>query len=266
MIRSFMLATVAISSLAVATPGLAASPFDGTWRADLKAAKYDPKPDVILLKDGVYSCSTCTPALTIKADGAIHATPGRDYGDAAQITVVDGKTVKSAMFKGGQMYSESTRTVSDDGNTVTSAYRSNYNPQNKWLAGTAMMQRVGPAPAGAHAISGSWTPLVTDKTQVPEEQMVATMSLDGNTYNWSSPTGVRFTGMLGGPAVPMIGDKAGTTVAVKRLAPDTLQVTYYLKGKAISTDTMKATDASTITIASRDLRAGFDDTIVLRKQ
>ena len=42
---------------------------DGTWKADLSSVQIDAKPDVLLLKDGTFSCSTCTPPLTLPADG-----------------------------------------------------------------------------------------------------------------------------------------------------------------------------------------------------
>lgn len=253
-------------AMIAATPALAASPFDGTWRADPKATKFDPKPDMRVIKDGVYTCSTCTPALTVAADGKINPVAGRDYADAMQVTVVDDRTVKMASFKKGQMYSEQTMTLSPDNAMVTMNWRNNNNPQNKWLSGSGSAKRTGPAPAGAHALSGAWVPVVSDADKIPEEQMVATMSVVGKTYKWSTPLGSSFTGTLGGAAVPIVGNKAGVMVAVKRLSPNSLEATYSLKGTPIAVDTMTVTDPKTMTIAGKDLRAGFVDTTVLRKQ
>ncbi len=53
-----------------------AAPIDGTWKADVKSAKLPQKPDSYLLKNGSYSCETCTPPYTVKADGAFHPIHG----------------------------------------------------------------------------------------------------------------------------------------------------------------------------------------------
>ena len=44
--------------LLVPATALAASPFDGTWKANLESAKTSGKPDVYLLAGGEYSFSS----------------------------------------------------------------------------------------------------------------------------------------------------------------------------------------------------------------
>jgi hypothetical protein len=52
----------------------AQSAFDGTWKFDLKTAKFPEKPDVYLLQDGMYRCKRCAPQVDVKADGRLKHT------------------------------------------------------------------------------------------------------------------------------------------------------------------------------------------------
>src|SRR5215467_312104 len=68
---------------------IAASPIDGTWKADVSSAQMPKKPDIYVLKDGMYSCKTCAPAYSVKADGTDQAVSGHPYYDTVAIKVVD---------------------------------------------------------------------------------------------------------------------------------------------------------------------------------
>jgi len=252
--------------LAIAAPAIAASPFDGTWRVDITSATYDQKPDIMVLKDGVFDCQTCTPPYKLTADGKIHTVTGRDYADAMMVAVVDPNTVKSASYKGGKMYSEQTRVVSPDGAMMTVNWRSNYNAQGQWHSGTNTLKRTGPAPDGAHAISGNWVPEVTEATKLDPNAGVFTLALTSSTVTYKSSTGEHYTARIGGPAVKMIGDQAGSTVSVRRISDTVFEETNYVKGKATSINTITLVDPSTLKMSTNDLRAGFVDEIVARKQ
>ena len=108
--------------LVVAAPALAESPFDGTWKIDLGASKLPEKPDVFLLKDGVYECRSCAPAFKVKADGAFHPVAGHPYYDAVSIKVVDPRTVVETDRKGAKTVVSSTNSVSADGRTVYASW------------------------------------------------------------------------------------------------------------------------------------------------
>jgi len=58
---------------------------DGTWKIDLNKAQMDTKPMVYELKDGMYSCSTCDPKISIKADGR-NIRSRLPYVDSEKIT------------------------------------------------------------------------------------------------------------------------------------------------------------------------------------
>jgi hypothetical protein len=96
----------------------AQSPFDGTWKIDMSKVDFSKKPDVFLLKDGMYSCKTCTPPYTVKADGSDQPVSGHPYFDSVAIQVVNDHEIKETDKKGGKTVATSQVTVSADGKTA----------------------------------------------------------------------------------------------------------------------------------------------------
>jgi len=254
------------AGLFLAVPASAASKLDGTWKADIKATKFDERPEFLLLKDGIYECLACTPPIRLPADGKPHPTPDRDYADAMSVTVVDDRTMRVASFKAGKMYAEFTRTLSDDGNTMTTVMRSSNNATGEWKTSTSQLRRVGPAPAGAYAQSGYWSPVITEATKPAGEGIVITLRLRANSLEMRDNEGATYVAPFGGAAVPVAGDAAGGMVSIRRLSPVSFEETNYMKGKVTAINTYALTDPMTLTIASRNVRSGYTDTYVLRRQ
>lgn len=249
-----------------AVPAIAASPFDGTWKVDFKSATFDQKPDIMVLQDGTFDCQTCTPPYKLAADGKIHKVEGRDYADAMKIEVVDANTVKTVSYKGGKMYAEQVRKVSADGAMMTSDWRNSYAADGKMRSGTTVLKRTGPGPAGAHAMSGSWVPEVTDATKMDADAGIFSIAIADETVNYKSKSGESYSAKLGGPAVAVLGDRAGQTVSTRRISDTVIEETNYIKGVATSVNTITLLDPSTVKVSSKDLRAGFVDDIIARKQ
>ena len=212
---------------ALASPAMAAS-IDGTWKIDLKSAKLDRKPDVFMIKDGMYHCGTCKPALDVKADGQWHKVAGHDYYDEAMFEVVDDHTTKEAYKKNGKLVTEGTTTVSGDKLAYDFTDMSTGKTVNS--KGTAL--RVGKATPGLHAMSGSWRNTSVDS--VSEAGMTMTYKTTGDMLWFSMPSGVSFNAKLGGPAVPIKGDNGGTMAAVKMAGPNTLVETDTRGGKTVT--------------------------------
>src|SRR5215469_17058209 len=97
---------------------MAQSAFDGTWKVDLSKVQMPAKPDVLSLKKGVYNCETCTPPITVKADGDDHAVTGHPYYDSVAIKVVDDHTIQETDKKNGKVVATSTIAVAADGKTA----------------------------------------------------------------------------------------------------------------------------------------------------
>jgi len=259
-----LLGLMLATSASISAPAFAASPVDGIWKIDTATAKLSTKPDVVTIKDGTYSCTSCTPPYTVAADGKPHPVADREYWDAASVAVIDASTVEVSRYRKGTLIGTSKVAVSADGNMLTYTSTSADNAIGKSTSSTSMSKRVGPAPAGSHATSGSWQ-AVNDGAQVAEEILTATISMKDDMVTMTLGTGEHYTAKLGGPQVPFVGDKAGAKVALTKSGTGFVE-TDYVGGKAIGTYTYLPVDATTMTFKATNLKAGTTDEFTLKKQ
>lgn len=225
----------------------------GTWKADLSTVQMDNKPDTFLLKDGKFSCSTCTPPLTLAADGAMHPVTGRPYADSVSVKVVDDHTVARAADKGGRETNSSTMKVSADGKTMTVDWKDSSTPNAPPVTGEFTETRVAAAPAGAHAISGSWK---ADKiANVSPDALTVNYALDGDTLTMKS-AGQSYTAKIGGPEVPVQGDIGGTTVSVAKSGDNGIVETFHRGGKVVSVVTSTLDGDGKLAVVSEDKQGG----------
>ena len=226
---------------------------NGTWKTDKASVKFEQKPDDILLQGGTYKCSTCIPPLSVAADGQFHDVAGRAYSDSMSVKVVDDKTVEMKSRKGGRDTFAATLTVSADGNTLTRKFKDSSTPNAPAVEGASSSSRAGPAPAGAHAISGQWTP--NEVKEYSEDALNATYKVDGNKVTWSGQ-GQTYTAEIGGPAVPVTGDIGGSTVAVTQDG-NSFKETFSREGKVVNeTVTTVSADGKSMTWVVTDPRDG----------
>lgn len=201
---------------------------DGTWKADVNSVQFDQKPDEMLLQAGQYSCKTCVPPVTVPADGSFHpiTTP---YADSMSVKVVDDHNVVRTTKKGGKQVGETKTSVSPDGNTLTGSFTDTSGSNT--ATGTFVETRVGPAPAGAHAISGKWKP--SKLQDFNTAALTFTYKVDGDTLHSISGTGQSYDAKFGGGDVPIKGDNAGTTVSVKKTGENSFEEINKRGGKVV---------------------------------
>jgi hypothetical protein len=238
-----------------------AATIDGTWKTDLKSLQLDAKPDQYLLKDGQFSCPTCTPPLTVAADGAMHAVTGRPYADHISVKVDDDHNVTRTNQKGGKTTGTTKYSVSADGNTLTV----NFDDESgtKPVTGSYTEARAAPAPAGAHAISGSWKQ--QSYANVSDEGLTVTFKLDGNVLHMTAPTGQSYDATIGGPDVPIKGDIGGTTAAVTNNG-DAFVETDKRNGKVVSITTMTPGSDGKLHVVNEDKLGGSTAKFDMNKQ
>jgi hypothetical protein len=242
----------------------AQSPFDGTWKMDLGKSKFPKKPDEYLLKDGTYECKTCKPEIKAKADGQMQTVSGHPYFDQIMVKVVDDKTVEMATTKGGKDAGKSQMTVSGDGNTLTTQWTYYSNPSGGPVSGTDTQTRVGKAPAGAHAISGSWREAKSDVAT--SDALIFSFKSGGDSMAYSTPTGQSYDAKIDGKEAPYVGDPGTTSVSLKRIGNSIVE-TDYRDGKAISVALMSVSaDGKTMTIDVDDKLHGTKATYYATKQ
>ncbi len=237
-----------------AAPAAAATGIDGTWKADLSSVQINQKPDQLMLKAGQFSCATCTPPLTIAADGAFHAVTGRPYSDQISIKVDDDHNVTWTSKKGGRDVGQTKYSVSGDGKTLTVSFTDSSIPNAKPVTGSLTETRVADAPAGAHAISGSWK---LDKyNNVSDEGLTVTYKVDDGTLHMSSPAGTSYDAKLDGSDTPIKGDLGGTTASVKKLGDNSYQETDKRDGKAVNVTTFTVGADGKLNVVGEDKLAG----------
>jgi len=247
------LAAASIVTLAGCKQEAAEASIDGTWKADLASVQIDTKPDELLLQDGKFSCATCTPAYSVDADGEFHPVD-RPYADSMAVKVDDDHHVTVTSKKGDRVTGTTTYAVSDDGKTLTIEFSDSSVPDAPPVTGSLTENRASDGPAGSHALSGSWQ--IAKYDNVSDEGLTFTYAVDGDKVHLSTPGGISYDAVLGGPAVPITGDTAGTTAAIARNDDGSYVETSSRDGMVISVITMTVGDDGKMHVAQEDKRNG----------
>lgn len=249
--------------LPIAAP--AQSAFDGTWKVDMSKAQMPKKPDVQVLKDGMYECKTCVPPYKIKADGQDQSVSGHPYYDTVSVQVVDDHTVKFTDKKGGKTVATSTTTVSPDGKTATFEFSDSSDTNADPVTGKGEVALVAKGPAGSHAISGSWR--TTKFETLSDNGATVTFKTDGDTLTMTNPTGQSYTAKMDGSDAAYNGDPGTNGVSVKKISKNTIEETDKRDGKSISvTRITVSADGKTMTFAVNDKLHGSTSQFVAEKQ
>ncbi len=247
----------------VPTLAMAQSAFEGTWKIDLKQMKMANKPDVKVLRNGVYQCKTCMPPVSVKADGEYHKVSGHPYYDMLAVKVIDDHTVQEMTSKAGKAVSTSTTTVAADGKTAS--FKFTDNSMAEPVTGNGSMTRVAKGPPGSHALSGSW--LTSDYGDVSDSALTRSYKVDGDMFSMSAPTGESYTAKMDGTKAPYMGDPGTDGVSVKKLSDHVMRETYMRDGKITSVGRMTvAPDGKSMTIAVNDKLHGSTMSFVAIKE
>jgi len=241
----------------------AQSPFDGTWRTNFDQSKLSPKPNTSSLSNGVYDCSSCTPTIHVKADGQDQPVTGQNY-DTLSVREIDAKSIEVVTKKNGTLVSDTIRTVSDDGGTLT--LKTTFHPADGSSAITteSTYTRVVPAPAGSHATSGSWQ---VNHVSQSANGLLTTYKTDGDTLTMSTPSGIGYTAKLDGTDYPVKGSYNYNSVSLTRVDDHTFQETDKKDGKVIWTGTTTVSpDGKTMTTVGTNTQTGRTATVVYEKQ
>jgi hypothetical protein len=248
----------------IAQPALAASAFDGTWKIDVANLAPPSKPNAYLLQDGKFSCRSCAAPFTISADGAAHAISGDPYVDSVAIKIVDPHTVVETETKAGKTQWVYTMTVSDDPRNMTTVMIDTSAVNGVPARGTFHQTRTEDAPAGAHAVSGTWR--TTKYEGFSDNAIVFTLMTAGESFSFSQPTGQFYKATLGGPAVPYKGDPGITTVSAARSGADTIVETDMRDGKVVSTNSMTTHDGKTMALIFVDKLRGSTQNLTATRE
>ena len=247
--------------LLVPAAALASSAFDGTWKTNLDSMKVTGKPDVYLLADGEYTCSSCDPELKVKADGAEHKVTGHAYYDTAMVKVISPTSDEIILKQGGKEFARISETVSADGTTLTGKFTNHVGA--KVITGEVTEKRIASGPPGSHAISGSW-----QQGQLKGDDTMRTvqyeMTPDHFTMHWN---GQSYDAKFDGKEYPIVGDPGHTRVSLKRLDDNTVEEIDHRQGKVVDEIRLAAAkDGKTVQVTDKDMAHGQTTTYTLEKQ
>jgi hypothetical protein len=247
-------------------PALASaqSLIDGTWKTNMNNVDWSKKPDVYELKDGMYSCNTCTPPFTVKADGSDQKITD-PYVDTMAVKVINDHEIELIGKKNGKVVQENKVKVSPDGNTLMFEFSDSSNTSGTPVTGKGEETRVAKGTAGSAPVSGSWR--MAKMENMSENATLVTYKLSGNEITMTNPTGQTYTAKLDGSDAPMKGDPGITSVSVKMVGKNTLEETDKRDGKVIGV--FKATvqpDGKTMNAAYDDKQSGRTVKFTMTKQ
>lgn len=238
--------------------------FVGTWKMDPSTMVWSGKPTELRLSDGMYACPSCTPPVSVKADGAPHPIPGDPYVDAMAVSVVDDHTIRIVDFKNGRQLGVSTFKTSGDGKTLTlGASVTPQTPGGAPLTQTRTYARLTPAPAGAHAVSGTWHRQAI--TSLSTNAGVITFEVEGNRLRESSPAGWTGTADFDGEPGPVTGNPGQTSVTFHKVSPGQFVETDWFEGKKVDiTSWSVSPDGKSLTAVDDYLATGVTMTSTYR--
>jgi len=248
------------ATLLLPAAALAGTGFDGTWKMNLESYKTTGEPLALLLAAGEYTCSSCNPPYTVKADGAEHQVTGRAYFDRAQVTVTGPNSAEIVLKQGSKEVVRFSDTVSADGNTVTSKVTNHMGAQTATDEFTA--KRVAAAPAGSHPLSGSWQEQQHFRGDLRPVQY--RMTAEGFQMRWN---GQSYDAKFDGKEYPVAGDSGKTSVSLKKVDEFTIEETDHRQGKIVDEIRLAiAKDGNTIAVIDKDIALGRTITYTMERQ
>jgi hypothetical protein len=249
-----------IPTLLLPAAALAGTGFDGTWKTNMESLKTTGTPVVLLLAGGDYTCSSCNPPYTVKADGAEHAVSGQAYFDTAEVKVTGPNSAEIVLKQGSKEFVRFSDTVSADGTTLTSKVTNRVGEQTVTDELTA--KRVGTVPENSHPLSGSWQEQqqVGGNLRTVQYRMIA----EGLQMRWN---GQSYEAKFDGKEYPVAGDTGKTTVSLKKIDDATIEETDHRQGKVVDKIRLAlAKDGNTIAVIDKDIAHGETITYTLERQ
>jgi hypothetical protein len=148
-----LMKTLLAGVLALTAAAVVSSAF-GDVKQHVDAMKASNKPLVFAVDHGTYTCSSCEPEVKARTDGGAQKVSGHTEYDEIVVAVRSPTTVEVVEELNGKHQAYYNYTVSGDGKTLAVKY-TDYSTGKETMGGFTAT-RIGPAPAGAHAASGSW--------------------------------------------------------------------------------------------------------------
>jgi hypothetical protein len=243
----------------------AQSPFDGTWVAKLESVQFPKKPEVYLLQDGTYTCTSCVPRTEVKADGKDYPVAGSPYFSTIGVQIIDDRNIQITEKQGGRTVYSEVDTVSPDGNTLVQKITDSASPNGEPVTAEETFSRVSPGPVGSSPISGSWQAEKVKGTS--ESGLTVTYHSTSDGLQASNPNGEGYSAKFDGKEYPIQGDPAHDTVALRRINANTIVETDKQEGAVHYMLRMTVSpDGKSMQVTETDNERGTQTTYTLEKK
>ena len=254
-------------------------PFDGTWVTEPEHTVFDPglRAPTFSLEAGQFRREDCRLGpIAVPVDGRLHEVKDQPLFDAMSVRVIDAGSVEITQRSDGRTVWKGLYRVSADGLTATLDYEDD-------LAARPVTGRVryhregGPPRAGQHRISGTWRPerltalspsglALRIATQPTAAQTAAGPDMNAD-FSISRSDGRSATGKINMHDYPLQGYLRGSSVAVGRLGPQTLQFNLYVDGQQVEQSRATVSeDGMTLILGQIDWICQAKTTYTLHKQ
>jgi hypothetical protein len=235
------------------------SPFDGRW---LFTPQLPQEPSVYLLAKGTFRCSGCLANIEVEADGDDHKVAESAYWDTVNVQSVDAHTVVFIAKKAGKTTFTEIDAVSPDGNSLTQLVKDTTEAATVTIE--TRNRRIAKAPAGSHAVSGSWRAYETHRSR---NGSITQYKCTGDGFSAETPLGEKFNAKFDGRDYAVEDDPGGTMVSAKRLGPDTVELTSKRNGRVVAIKQMSvAHDGKSIHVVLKNEDGETITTFDLQKQ
>jgi hypothetical protein len=231
--------------------------------ADLSSQQGLPT-DIYLVRDGSYACESCTPPRRYPADGRLRPVPGSP-GVSEAATIVDSRTLSTRVVQ-PDLDRLTRMKVARDGRTATDVSIDRRQGIEGPLRTEYLARRTAPAPAGAHAASGTWKGVRYVSVPV---QLRTTILTDGSDrLSYRTGTGYSYSAPYGGGFVPIRGPNDGSvSVSVQRDGPNRVIETRRQGGSDVQRRTYTVSgDGRQLEIATTNLATGTTFRVTARRR
>jgi hypothetical protein len=251
---------VCAAILLLPAAALAASAFDGTWKINMNHVQLSKKPDVYVLEGGNYTCSSCGPAYTVKADGTDQKVTGHGF-DTLAVTATPTSLTLVTKLK-GKTLSTVKKVVGADGNSAET--EATFTNGAAPIIVKSTSKRVGTAAPGTSPFSGSWLDTKIDSVSDAGQSETVTMTDDGFTMK---ANGQNYDAKFDDKKYPVTGDATNTMVVLKKISDTEVMESDYTHGKLVETLRMKVSaDGKTMHVIDTALQTGQVTRYTLDKQ
>jgi len=198
----------------------AQSPFDGTWVVAPDSIQLPKQPEVYLLQNGVYECSSCVPRIKVKADGKAYPVAGSPYFTTIAVQVINDTSVQITEKHANTTVYTETDILSSDGSALVQKVADSAAPNGEPVIATVTYMRLSPGPAGAGSISGSWQAKSFEGAS--ENGTTVTYHSIPDGLEATTPGGEGYSAKFDGKDYPLRGEPAHNTVSLKRVNANTM--------------------------------------------